>query len=118
LALPASPLVIGNWTLLKAGTAAAVAALASPWWFQADLIYDSISGLLNGTAAQVIANTITAAAAVTALTGLNGTNLPVVQAGPVTVQPADPVFYLAAAITFSAGAAANIGTLANFEIAF
>lgn len=117
LAIPNAPLVAANWTVLKAGTAAAIAGLACPWWVQADLIFDSISGVLNGSFAQVMANTATAAAAITALTGINGTNVPVVQAGPVTVQPADPVFYLAVAATFSVGAGST-ANLANFEIGF
>jgi hypothetical protein len=117
LTLPAAPLVPANWTTIKAGTAAAIAGLACPWWLQADLIFDSISGLLHGTV-QLIANTLTATAAITGvLTGINGTNLPVTQAGPVTVQPTDPVLYLAVAATFSVGAG-SVANLVNFEVAF
>ena len=118
LALPTAPLTAANWTVIKAGTAAAIATLACPWWMQADLIFDSLSGLVHGTFGQLMANTITATAAVGGvLTGVNGTNLPQVQAGPVTIQPADPVFYLAVAATFSVGAG-SVANLANFEIGF
>lgn len=119
LTLPTAPLVAANWTTLKAGTAATIAAAGgwAPWWIQADLIFDSQSGLLQGTFSQVANNAITAAAAITALTGLNGSNLPVVQAGPITVQPSDPVAWLAMAFTFGT-AGANIGNLMNFELGF
>jgi hypothetical protein len=118
LALPTAPLTAANWTVIKAGTAAAIATLGCPWWMQADLIFDSTSGLVHGTFGQLMANTITATAAVSGvLTGVNGTNLPQVQAGPVTIQPADPVFYLALAATFTVGAG-SVANLSNFEIGF
>lgn len=115
---PAAPLVAANWTLLGSGTARAVASLACPFFIEANMIFDSVSGLVQGSFQQLVANLFDASAPLAnALTGVNGTNVPQVQAGPVTVQPADPVFYLAAAITVSVGAG-SIGNLVNFEIAF
>jgi hypothetical protein len=119
LTIPTAPLTAANWTTLKAGTAATIAAAGgwAPWYCQADLIFDSQSGLLTGTFSQLANNALTAAAAITTLSGINGTNQSVVQAGPVTVVPADPVAYLAIAFTFGT-AGANIGNLMNFELAF
>jgi hypothetical protein len=117
LSIPATPLTAANWTTVKAGTAATVNTTWAPWWMDARLIYDSQSGLLQGTFQQVVNNVLTATVAIAGvLTGLNGTNLPVVQ-GASTIQPADPVAYLALALTFSA-AGANIGNLMNFELGF
>jgi hypothetical protein len=118
LVIPASPLVIGSWTALAAGAAVAVPTTGCPWFTEADLIFDSVSGLMHGTSDQLVNNTFAALAAITGvLTGINSTNLPVVQAGPVTVQPADPVMQFAIGITYSA-AGANSCNLTNFEIAF
>jgi hypothetical protein len=117
LVTPASPLVIGSWTALAAGSAVAVPTTGCPWWLDAELIFDSVSGLLHGTISQLINNTFTTAAALTGiLTGLNGTNAPVLQ-GATTVQPADPVVQFALGGTFSA-AGANLVALSNFEVAF
>ena len=118
LALPASPLVIGNWTVIGAGTATAIATASyAPWWIEADVIYDSNGGLLQGSYTSLINNGLKARAGITnQLTGINGTNLPITQAGTV-VQPADPVCYFAVALTFGT-AGANIGNLANFEVGF
>lgn len=116
--IPANPLVAANWTTIGAGTAVAVATVTSvPWWIQADLIYDSVGGLLQGTYTEFANNALKTVAAITnQLTGLNGTNLPVVQPGPVTVQPADPLAYFAVAVTYGTANAANAANLANFEI--
>lgn len=116
--IPATPLTASNWVTLYAGTAQAVPVAGCPWWIDAQLILDSNSGLCQGQASQDINNVWVAPAAIaTALTGINGTNLPVVQAGPVTVQPQDPTIYFALAVTFSV-AGANVANVANFEIAF
>ena len=116
---PAAPLVAANWTLIGSGTARAVASLACPFFIEANLIFDSISGLVQGSFQQLVANLFDGSAPVAnVLSGVNGTNVPQVQTGPVTVQPTDPVFYLAAALTFSAAAAGNVGNLVNFELAF
>lgn len=115
LAIPGTnPLAIGSWTTIAAGTAVACPNNGScPWWLSAELITDSISGLLQGTEGQMVNNTLGASAAITGvLTGLNGTNQKV-----GSIVPADPIAYLAVALTFSA-AGANIGNLNNFEIAF
>jgi hypothetical protein len=119
LALPASPLVAANWTTIGAGTARAIATASyAPWWIEANLIYDSNGGLLQGSFGQLANNLIDAAAAITGtLTGINGTNVPVTQFGGTVVPPADPVCLFAVALTFGT-AGANIGNLANFEIGF
>jgi hypothetical protein len=118
-AIPATPLTPGNWTLLGTGTARAVATAGSvPWWIEANLIIDSVGGRMQGTFQQLANNLFDGAAAITnQVTGINGTNVPVTQAGTV-VQPADPIVYFAVGLTFGTGSAANIGTLANFELAF
>lgn len=118
LTIPATPLTAANWTTIKALTATAIATASyAPWWLEARLIYDSNGGLLQGVVEGMINNTLIAKAAITnQLTAINGTNLPVNQAGTVVV-PADPVAYFALALTFGT-AGANIGNLANFEIAF
>jgi hypothetical protein len=118
LVIPGSPLVIGSWTALSAGAAVACPVAGSPWFAEADLIFDSVSGLMHGTTDQLVNNTFAALAAITGIiTGINSTNLPVVQAGPVTVQPSDPVVQFAIGITYGA-AGANSCNLSNFEISF
>lgn len=116
--VPASPLVAANWSTIGAGTATAIATAAyAPWWIEADLIYDSNGGLLQGSYSSLINNGLKARAAITtALTGINGTNVTISQ-GATPVPPADPVCQFAVALTFGT-AGANIGNLANFEIAF
>jgi len=115
--LPSSPLVIGNWTAIAAGAGVASPTTGCPWWAEATLIYDSISGLMHGTYAQLVNNTYAAPAAITGvLTGINGTNAPVTQGGS-PVQPQDPVCYFAVALTFGA-AGLNVANLVNFELAF
>lgn len=117
LTIPASPLTIGSWTALAAGAAVACPTTACPWWIEADLILDSVSGLMHGTFAQVVNNSYTAPASITGvLTGINGTNLPVLQ-GSTNVPPADPIVQFAVGVTYSA-AGANAANLMNFELAF
>jgi hypothetical protein len=119
LTIPASPLTAANWTLLGTGTARAVAAPGwVPWWIEADLIFDSNGGLMQGAFSQMANNLFDVKAAITnPLTGLNGTNVPVNQAGTV-VQPANPACYFAAGIVFGTASSNNIGTLVNFEVGF
>jgi hypothetical protein len=120
LVIPASPLTAANWTLIAAGAAVAIATttLTAPWFIEADLIFDSIGGFMQGTWDQLVNNAWTAAAAIGAqLSGINGTNQNVTQLA-VAVPPADPVIYFAVGLTFSAGAAGNSGNLANFELGF
>jgi hypothetical protein len=119
LSIPAVPFTIGNWTLLGAGTARAVGTTTCPWWFEANLIYDSVSGKLHGTFQQLVNNLYDASAAIAnVVTGINGTNLPVTQPGPVVVQPADPIVYFGIGLTFGTADALNVGNLTNFELAF
>lgn len=114
LTIPGTPFTIGNWTLLGAGTARAVGTTTCPWWIEANLICDSISGKLHGVFNQLVNNLYDATAAVAnVVTGINGTNLPV-----GSVQPADPIVYFGVALTFGTADALNVGNLTNFEIAF
>ena len=117
-AIPATPLTAANWTTIKALTATAIATASyAPWYLEGRLIYDSNGGLLQGTVKGMINNTLIAEAAITnQLTGINGMNVPISQAGTL-VQPADPVAYFALALTFGTSGA-NIGNVANFEIGF
>lgn len=116
--LPANPLTAANWTTIGAGTARAIAAAGyAPWWIEANMMYDSNGGLMQGTIEQMVNNLFDAkAAAAAGLTGINGMNQPVTQAGTV-VPPADPVAWFAVALTFGT-AGANLGNLANFELGF
>lgn len=121
LAIPATPLTIGNWgTILGAGTARAVNNTWSSWYIQADLQFDSLSGTLQGTFRQLVNDLYDADAALAntgaAVTGINGTNANVTQ-GATVVPPADPVFYVGVALTFGTGGL-NIGNLYNFELGF
>jgi hypothetical protein len=121
LTLPASPLTAANWTALAAGAAVAISTstLTAPWWIQADLIFDSTGGFLQGIWSQLVNNAWTAPAALGNQLGpgINGTNQNVSQASTV-YPPADPVIVFAVGLTFSAGNAGNAGNLANFEVSF
>lgn len=119
VAIPAVPLTAANWTLLGAGTARAIGAAGfSNWWIEANLIFDSDSGLLNGTFNQMVNNLYDAAAAIAnQVTGINGTNVSKTQAGTVVPQT-DPAVYFAVALTFGTANAANVGNLVNFEVGF
>ena len=112
-AIPATPLVAGNWTVLGAGTARAVNTAYSPWEIEADdMVFESGGGTMQGTFKQQINNLLDGAAAISnRLTGLNGTNVTV-----GSTPPADPVIVFAVALTFSTGSASNIGTLGEFVI--
>jgi len=116
--LPATPLVIGSWTLLGAGTARVINTTWAPWYIEANLILDSHGGALQGTFSQMVNNLFDNFAAITnQLTGINGTLNNVTQ-GANTVPPADPVAFLAVALTFSVANAGNAGYLSNFEVGF
>jgi hypothetical protein len=119
LVIPATPFTATNWTVLGAGSARAVATAGSvPWWIEANLIFDSVGGAMQGTFNQLANNLFDASAAITnQVTGINGTNLNVTQ-GATVVPPADPVVVFAVALTFGTANAGNVGTLSNFEIAF
>jgi hypothetical protein len=117
LTIPATPLVAANWTLLGSGTARTISTAWATWWIDANLIFDSQSGLLQGTFNQQVNNLFDAAAALgNGLTGINGSNQVVTQGG-TPVQPTDPAFYLAVALTFGT-AGANTGSIYNFEVGF
>lgn len=112
--LPAASLVPANWTVMCAGSARVVNTISAPWWIEAELAFDSAGGKLGGTFNQMVNNLFDAPAAITGvLTGLNGTGLPVVQPGPVTIQPADPVFVVGVGITY--GVNASVGNIANLQ---
>jgi hypothetical protein len=71
---------IGSNTLLKASSATSQASTTAPWWCHADLIYDSVSGLLCGTVQFYINKVLVAAATLTNFpTGINNANDPVEQ---------------------------------------
>lgn len=117
LTIPGTPLTAANWTLLGSGTARAVGTAWAPWWINADLIFDSMSGALQGTFNQMVNNLFDASAAIAnQVTGINGTNQNVTQ-GATVVPPADPVLYFAVALTFGT-AGLNVGNLMNFELGF
>jgi hypothetical protein len=117
LAVPAAPLVAANWTLLGSGTARAIATTWATWWIEANMIFDSNGGLLQGTFSQQVNNLFDGSAPLAnVLTGINGSNLPVTQGG-VPVQPTNPAFFLAVALTFGT-AGANTGSIYNFEAGY
>lgn len=77
---------IGSNTLLKASSAVTQngstgsGAVTAPWWIHADLIYDSVSGLLCGTVGFYINKTLVATATLANFpTAVNNANDPVVQ---------------------------------------
>jgi len=110
--IPGTPFTSGNWTVLGAGTARSVANTWSPWWIETDLAFESSGGTMGGVFSQMVNNLYDAPAAISnRLTGLNGTNAVV-----GTTAIADPVFYLAVAITFGTGNAANLANLSEFVL--
>jgi hypothetical protein len=120
LVVPASPLVAANWTVLAAGAAVAIATttLTCPWWIEADLIFDSVGGFLQGIWNQIVNNTYAAPAAIgNQLSGINGSNQNATQ-NAVVIPPADPVVQFAVGLTFSVANALNGGNLSNFELGF
>jgi hypothetical protein len=120
LVVPASPLVAASWTIIAAGAAVAIATvtLSAPWLIEADLIFESFGGFMQGTWDQLVNNAWTAAAAIgNQISGINGTNQNVTQ-NAVVIPPADPVVQFAVGLTFSVGNAGNSGNLSNFELSF
>jgi hypothetical protein len=114
---PAAPLVAANWTLLGAGTARAIATTWATWWIEANAMFDSNGGLLQGTFNQQVNNLYDGAAALAnVLSGINGSNMTVTQ-GATPVPPTNPALYFAVALTFSV-AGANTGSIYNFEVGF
>jgi hypothetical protein len=116
LATPASPLVPGNWTIIGAGTARAVGTAWSPWWIEAELQFDSISGIMHGIFSAETNNLYDARAAISnTITGINGTNTTLASGN--TAVPTEPALVFAVALTFNTGGL-NIGNLYNFELGF
>jgi len=99
---PAAPLGILAATVVNTAT--------TTWWIEAQLIFDSISGKLTGQFTGMINNTIIAAAAITPILGLNGSNAP---AGT------EPVFQVSCGATFGVNAASgNVARLAELVLEF
>jgi hypothetical protein len=68
----------GTNTALGSSSASACNSASAPWRVHAELIYDSVSGKLNGTVEWLINNILTAKAVVaTVVTGLKDNNSPV-----------------------------------------
>jgi hypothetical protein len=115
-AIPAVPFTAANWTLLCAGGAVSLASLSAAWEIEADVVFESLGGTMEGRFTAMTGGTLTATAALTnVLTGLNGTSETITQepSGTVVVA-AEPVFYVACGLTFSVANAGNIGYLGDF----
>lgn len=111
-AIPGVPFTPGNWAVLAASTARAVATATSGFLIEADLELESVGGSLQGRFFALVNNLMDAYAAITnPLTGLNGTGEAV-----GAIPAAEPVFYLAVGITFSAAAAGNTAALGEFVL--
>jgi hypothetical protein len=104
VALPATPLVAGSWTVLATSTVRAIGTTTAPFKLAADFVCDSVSKLLNGTFRCLI-NSLNDAEAVT-------TVLPAVNPGGAV----EPCMYFALGIIFSNANAANKGVLTNFYL--
>jgi hypothetical protein len=116
LTIPGTPLTSTNWTILGAGTARAVNTGFAPWNIQAELQFDSNGGIMHGVFSQEVNNLYNAwASLASTLTGVNGTNSTISQAG-TAVPPADPCIYFAAALTFGTASVSNIGNLISLEL--
>lgn len=102
LVAPGTPLVAADWTLLGAGTAEVINTTSASWLIEADLLFDSLSGILAGTFNSNSNNTPIAAAKITnSVTGINGQT--------------EPVLVFAVGYTFGVNASAsNIARLADF----
>lgn len=101
IAIPGSPLVAANWSLIAAGTAATVTSASAGWMIEAKLMFDTLSGKLQGTFDSNVANAPVAAAVITnPLTGLNGQS--------------EPVMYFAAGVTFGTANAGNSSRMGDF----
>jgi hypothetical protein len=101
LVQPANPFTPASWSLLAAGTAAAVGTTSCGWLIEAELLFDSLSGKLQGEFETNVNNIFVAKAAISnPLTAVIGAN--------------EPVMVFAVGLTFSTGSAANSGRLADF----
>lgn len=101
LALPSSPLVAANWTVLATSTARVVNTTSCPFWIEAEVCMSAISGKLHGAFNACVNNSFdNKSALANVLSGISVGN-----AGGAS-------FYVAAGITFGVNAAAgNIGYL-------
>lgn len=104
VALPtvANQLTPGSYTQVAAPTGVSIASASTvPWFLEAELIGDSISGILHGNMRTVINNTLTGPVALTStLTSVSFKN--------------DPVAYVAVGVSFSVSNAANADQLDAF----
>lgn len=93
----------GSNTILGAGTATTVNTTSCPWWMEATLLFDSISGKLQGSFSSMVNNVIVANAAIANVpTGINGAS--------------EPVISLVCGMTFSAASAANFAGMSEFVL--
>jgi hypothetical protein len=94
----------GSNTVIAQGTATTIGAGTCPYWLEAQLIYDSLSGRLTGYFSGSENNTVIpdTALAGTAVTGLSSKN--------------DPVFQLVCGVTFSTASTANVASLSEFVL--
>jgi hypothetical protein len=104
IALYADALVAITAGNLLHKTAAAVTqnSATAPFWFHAQLIYDSVSGKLQGKAGGMINNVIDPEIALTnVITGISNTS--------------NPVLNLSLSVTSSGGGAGAAGTVVNIQ---
>jgi hypothetical protein len=102
-----SSLAVASNTVIAALAATVVNNTTNPWWMEGVFVFDSVSGKLNGTFSGMISNTIIAAAAITPVTGLNGTT------GPLGTEP---VVNLCVGVTFGVNATGNSARLGYFTL--
>ena len=96
-------LTVASDSIIAQPAGVTVNSTSCPWLLELELIFDSTSGKLNGSFKSCINNTPVAAQALsTVVTGLNSTP--------------EPPFSLVAGFQFSAAAAGNIATLAEFVL--
>jgi hypothetical protein len=94
-----APTLAAPGTLIAVSTARAVGTTTAPWWIEAELIFDSVSGKLQGVQSALVNNLYDAKAALAAVVaGING-----------AVGSAEPAIYFALGITFNNANAGNIG---------
>lgn len=99
----AASLVPANWTAIATGTATAVSTTSAGWILQAEMLFDSVSGKLQGMFEQNVNNSYVSRAALSAaLTGVNGAT--------------EPVLTFAVGLTFNTADASNLGVLADFVL--
>jgi hypothetical protein len=101
-----APTLAAPGTLIAVSTARAVGTTSCPWWVEADLIFDSVSGKLQGVQSAMVNNLYDARVALAAVVaGING-----------AVGSGEPAIYFALGITFNTGNVANIGVCSDFVL--